>query len=185
MSLTMLLGGVRSGKSRLAVELARRSDAPVTLIASAEPGDEEMAERIRRHRAARPSSWRTIEEPLELVDALEGIPDQTIAVIDCLTLWVSNLIGRGIDDGEIERRGVEAAQLASGRPGPTIAVSNEVGLGIVPANDLARRFADTLGRVNAIWVGRASRSFLVVAGGLVAVGSPDAIFTDPILEAEP
>jgi adenosyl cobinamide kinase/adenosyl cobinamide phosphate guanylyltransferase len=180
MSLTMLLGGVRSGKSRLAVELARGSDAPVTLIATAEPGDEEMAERIRRHRAARPSSWRTIEEPLDLAPAIESVPDGTCMVIDCLTLWASNLIVRGTADGEIDSRSAAAAALAAGRLGPTIAVSNEVGWGIVPANALARRYADTLGRVNVAWVGTATRSFLVVAGGLVPVGSTDAILgVDP------
>jgi len=175
MALTVLLGGVRSGKSRLAVELARRSGAPVSFVATAEPRDAEMAERIRRHVDARPRAWRTIEEPLELLDALTSVPDDTCVVIDCLTLWVSNAIGRGSEDREIELRAREAAELAASRRGLTVVVSNEVGWGIVPANALARRYADVLGRVNGTWVRAAARSFLVVAGEVVQLAAVDDV----------
>jgi adenosylcobinamide kinase / adenosylcobinamide-phosphate guanylyltransferase len=177
MALTVLVGGARSGKSRLAVDLARGSGVPVTLIATAEPLDEEMVDRIRRHRAARPRTWGTIEAPLELAGALTQQPGEVCLVVDCLTLWISNLVHRGVGDDQIQVRAAEAAALAARRPGPTIAVTNEVGSGIVPTNALARRYADSLGQVNATWVDAAARSFLVVAGRVVPLGT-----SAPILE---
>jgi adenosyl cobinamide kinase/adenosyl cobinamide phosphate guanylyltransferase len=173
MPLTVLLGGARSGKSRIAVELGRRYGAGVTVIATGEAGDEEMAERIRRHRTARPGAWRTIEEPIELADAIGRVPEDGFLIVDCLTLWISNLVHLG--NGEVEMRAAEAARLASTRAGPTVAVTNEVGSGVVPVNALARRYADTLGRVNTIWVEAASESFLVVAGRVVPLVSADGL----------
>src|SRR5213593_3204049 len=151
MSLTHLLGGARSGKSRLASDLARRAEDQVVVIATAEALDDEMAERIRRHQEARPPEWKTIEEPIDVADALAEIPTDACVLLDCLTLWVSNLIERGLTDEEIESQAAAAARIAASRTGRAIAVSNEVGSGIVPVNALARRYADTLGRVNVIW----------------------------------
>ena len=97
--LTFLLGGARSGKSSLAVELARASEAPVVFIATGEAGDEEMAERIERHRAERPAGWTTVEEPRALADAIAATPDDACVVVDCLSLWVANTLDRGAGRG--------------------------------------------------------------------------------------
>jgi adenosylcobinamide kinase/adenosylcobinamide-phosphate guanylyltransferase len=175
MPLTVLLGGARSGKSRIAVELGRRWEGTIAVIATGEAGDEEMAERIRRHRAARPGTWRTIEEPIELADAIARVPGEWFLIVDCLTLWVSNLVDLGVDDDAVETRAAEATKLAAVREGPTVAVTNEVGSGVVPVNALARRYADTLGRVNSIWVEAATESFLIVAGRVVPLASVDAL----------
>jgi len=175
MPLTLLLGGARSGKSRLAVRLAAGSGRPVVVIATGEARDEEMAERIRRHRAQRPATWRTVEEPVELGDALAAVPEDACAVVDCLTLWVANLVGGGFGADEVEDRARRAAALAATRLSATIAVSNEVGSGVVPANHLARAYRDLLGSVNAIWAERADGAALVVAGRLLRLEAPGAL----------
>ena len=164
MALTVLLGGARSGKSRWAVHLASDSGRPVTFIATGEPGDDEMAARIRRHRAERPPEWTTVEEPTRLADALRALePDRTV-IVDCLTLWVANLLARDLGDASVREASAEAADLAAAYEGTAICVSNEVGSGIVPMTPLGRRYQDLLGEVNASWVARSSRAALVVAG---------------------
>jgi adenosyl cobinamide kinase/adenosyl cobinamide phosphate guanylyltransferase len=160
MSLVVLVGGARSGKSQLALEHAQGARAPVVFIATGEAGDEEMAERIERHKAERSADWKTIEEPVDLLGALESVPDGVTAIVDCLSLWVANLI----DTDGIEERGEAAAQIAAARTGLTVAVTNEVGLGIVPDNEIARRYRDVLGRVNAAWAAAADEAYFVVAG---------------------
>jgi adenosyl cobinamide kinase/adenosyl cobinamide phosphate guanylyltransferase len=174
MGLTFLVGGARSGKSRLAQAMALRADRPVVVIATAEAGDDEMAARIDRHRADRPPGWTTIEEPIDLDRALRSVDPAAFVVIDCLTLWVSNLLGRELADDDVATRADEAAGLAAAHAGGTVAVSNEVGMGVVPANAMARRYADLLGRVNATWAAAADRPFFVVAGRTLPLGSPDA-----------
>jgi adenosylcobinamide kinase / adenosylcobinamide-phosphate guanylyltransferase len=158
-TLVVLVGGARSGKSRLAVEWAGNAGAPVTFIATGEAGDAEMAERIEHHRRERPAEWTTVEEPVEVAEALAAVPDGDTAIVDCLSLWVANLDGNGI-----EAASGEAARAAGARAGLTIAVTNEVGLGIVPDNALARAYRDELGRVNAQWVEAADEAWFVVAG---------------------
>ncbi len=167
MPLVLLLGGVRSGKSRMAVRLAAAGGRQVVVVATGEARDEEMAERIRRHRAERPRDWQTVEEPLDLEGALAGVPEEACALVECLTLWVSNLLERSLSDPGIEDRARKAAALAASRAAGTVAVTNEVGWGVVPDNALARRFSDVLGRVNAIWAEHADRSALVVAGRIL------------------
>jgi adenosyl cobinamide kinase/adenosyl cobinamide phosphate guanylyltransferase len=162
-SLVVLLGGARSGKSAFAVRLALDAGDPVTFLATGEPSDEEMADRIRLHRAERPSGWSTVEEPLELEAAIARAPERETLVIDCLSLWVANVLERGVD-GHVEDAARAAASMAARRPGLTVAVSNEVGLGIVPVTPLGRRYRDILGRVNAGWVEVSERAFLLVAG---------------------
>jgi adenosyl cobinamide kinase/adenosyl cobinamide phosphate guanylyltransferase len=152
-TLVLYLGGARSGKSRLAVERAGASGSPVTFIATGEAGDDEMAARIELHKRERPPEWRTVEEPLDLAGALSSVPDGDTAVVDCLSLWVAN---GGGDDAALEA--------AAARNGLTIAVSNEVGMGIVPVNALAREYRDVLGRVNAAWAAAADEAWFVVAG---------------------
>jgi adenosyl cobinamide kinase/adenosyl cobinamide phosphate guanylyltransferase len=121
-----------------------------------------MAARIEAHRRERPAGWTTIEEPLDLSAALAAAPAGSAVVVDCLSLWVSNLLERGREPDDL-------APVAAARQGVTIAVSNEVGLGIVPANELARRFRDVLGRVNAAWVAASDEAFLCVAGRAIAL----------------
>jgi adenosyl cobinamide kinase/adenosyl cobinamide phosphate guanylyltransferase len=161
MSLTFLLGGARSGKSSLAVGLAAREASPVTVIATAQARDDEMAERIRRHRAERPAGWETIEEPVALAVALEAAPADATVIVDCLSLWVANVLEEDVES--LSGRAVEAAK----RRRRAIVVSNEVGLGVVPVSDLGRRYRDVLGRVNAQWAAAADEAAFVVAGKLL------------------
>ena len=141
---TLILGGARSGKSRHAETLARQSGLEVVYIATGWAGDEEMQARIARHRADRPTGWLTVEAPCALAAALEthAAPTRCL-IVDCLTLWLSNLLA----EGEERLRQERAALLDSlpGLPGRICLISNEVGLGIVPANPLARRFIDEAG----------------------------------------
>jgi adenosylcobinamide kinase / adenosylcobinamide-phosphate guanylyltransferase len=171
MSVVFLLGGARSGKSALAVELARSAGKPVVVLATAEAGDEEMAERIREHRDARPADWEVVEEPVELLAALGRVDDRATIVLDCLSLWVANMLDR---DPDVEQKARDAAVLAADREGLTIAVSNEVGLGIVPISALGRRYRDVLGRVNATWAAAADEAALVVAGRALRLDSAGA-----------
>jgi adenosyl cobinamide kinase/adenosyl cobinamide phosphate guanylyltransferase len=163
-SLTFLLGGARSGKSALATRLALDQGRPVTVIATAEARDDEMAERIRIHREERPDDWSTIEEPLALGEALGRVPPRDAIVLDCLSLWVANLLEREEDVDAYNELALTAVQA---RTAPTIAVSNEVGLGVVPASELGRRYRDLLGRVNARWVAAADEAVFVVAGRML------------------
>ena len=149
MTLVVYVGGARSGKSTLAVERAQAEGAPVTYIATGEAGDEEMAERIALHKSERPAGWRTIEEPVDVAGALASVSDTDTVIVDCLSLWVANG-GDGV--------------VPAPRAGLTIAVTNEVGLGIVPVNALARAYRDDLGRVNAAWVAASDEAYFVVAG---------------------
>jgi adenosylcobyric acid synthase len=169
MGFVLLLGGARSGKSALAVRLAVESGLPVTVIATATAGDEEMAERIRRHRASRPASWKTVEEPVDLLGSIRSAQMGDFLVVDCLTLWVTNLLGAGHDEGEFEQLIEPVVRELSGRRG--VVVSNEVGMGIVPANELARRFRDVLGFVNTRFASGAERAVLMVAGRAVELAS--------------
>lgn len=165
MALTFLVGGARSGKSSLAVRLASDWDGPVVFVATAEARDDgELAARIAQHRLERPTAWQTVEEPLDLVGELGRLPESAFVVIDCLTLWAANALEAGWRDEEVERAAADAAVLAAGRASPTVAVSNEVGMGVVPATALGRSFRDLQGRVNTVFATHADRACLVVAG---------------------
>lgn len=164
MPYTFLLGGARSGKSSLAVRLATAVGAPVVVVATADGRDDEMAKRIRAHRASRPAAWETVEAPLGLLETIRGIHDDACVILDCLTLWVSNALEAGASEDEIDGEAREIASVLARRSGPSVIVSNEVGLGIVPANELARTYRDVLGRVNASFAEQASRSYFVLAG---------------------
>jgi adenosylcobinamide kinase / adenosylcobinamide-phosphate guanylyltransferase len=185
MPLTLLLGGARSGKSALAARLAGRWDGPVTVVVTGQARDAEMAERIRRHRAGRPGHWRTVEAPREPEAALAAAPADTFVVLDCLTLWVANLTEQGLDDGRVEAMARSAAATAAARAAPTVAVSNEVGAGIVPADALSRRYRDLLGQVNAIWAAASDQALLLVAGRAVPLLDPlDLVGPDPAADAD-
>lgn len=172
MSLTLLLGGARSGKSRLAVRMASAGDRAVVFLATAVPEDADMAARIARHREERPGSWTTLEDVADLAETLAGIDPEATVVVDCLTMWVASLLDLG--DADVLDRARRAAAVAASRPGPTIAVSNEVGMGIVPGIAVARRYRDLLGRVNTLWAETASRVLLVVAGRTLELEAWDA-----------
>lgn len=178
MALTLLTGGARSGKSHLAVQMASASGAPVVFVATARPSDADMSARIARHRAARPPGWHTIEEPLDLTGALDRARGGVV-VVDCLTLWVSNMMLEGIATATIAKRGAEAASAAVSRSGDTIAVTNEVGSGVHPRSDLGRDFRDLLGCVNALWAASSGRSFLVVAGRILPLQDPHGAVEGP------
>lgn len=173
--LTLILGGARSGKSDLAQRLALTSGAAVTFIATMEPGDDELRAKVAAHRASRPGDWLTVEEPLAVEDAIARAPTGTV-VVDCLTLWVTNLLLARIDPehdvvpdapaltAEISGRAAALARAALAHDGDVIAVSNEVGLGLVPPYAAGRVFRDALGAVNREMAARADRVYLAVAG---------------------
>jgi adenosyl cobinamide kinase/adenosyl cobinamide phosphate guanylyltransferase len=171
MPLTVLLGGARSGKSSLAVARARALAAPVVFVATAETLDAEMEERVARHRAERDAAWTTVEEPLHPERALAAVPPEACVVLDCLSLWVANLVQRDVPEEELVRRSRQAAVEAAARPGVTLVVSNEVGMGVVPEFELGRRYRDALGRVNAAWAAEAQEALLVVAGRTLELGA--------------
>lgn len=166
---TLVIGGARSGKSRFAEALARRSGLARVYIATATAFDDEMRERIAQHRADRArDGWRTVEEPLELAGALrhEATPGR-IVLVDCLTLWLTNVMLGGAAERQQGDAAVACSRLAAILPdlaGPVVFVSNEVGSGIVPDNKLARDFRDAQGRLNQAVAEACDRVVLVAAG---------------------
>lgn len=176
MASCLVLGGARSGKSAYALDLARRSGLSPVYLATATVWDDEMRARIDRHREERNDSWRTVEEPLALVAALQReAAERVVVLVDCLTLWLSNVMLAGLDAN------AETAALIAAFPGlqgPVVLVSNEVGSGIVPDNTLARAFRDAQGRLNQA-VARACDGVVLVTAGLPIVLKPGA---PPLLE---
>jgi adenosylcobinamide kinase/adenosylcobinamide-phosphate guanylyltransferase len=164
---TLVLGGARSGKSTHAEKLVTGSlygapPQPAVYIATAEAGDVEMATRIMAHRTRRGSGWTTIEEPLRLGEALQAAAAHGRPVlVDCLTLWLSNLMGAGAD---LDEAADELVLALDGFGQPVVLVSNEVGLGVVPETPLGRSFRDAQGRLNMRMAGRADRVILMAAG---------------------
>jgi adenosylcobinamide kinase/adenosylcobinamide-phosphate guanylyltransferase len=156
----LLLGGARSGKSRIAQTRAEALPGELVYIATGEALDAEMAERIARHRAERGARWRTVEAPLDLPEAIrrEGVG---VLLVDCLTLWLSNLILGEHDIAAATDRLLAALDTARST---VLLVSNEVGMGIVPENALARRFRDEAGRLNQRVAAAADEVLLVAAG---------------------
>jgi adenosylcobinamide kinase/adenosylcobinamide-phosphate guanylyltransferase len=145
-TITLVLGGARSGKSRHAERLALESGLAPVYLATAQAQDDEMARRIAAHRARRGPAWRTVEEPLDLVGALrrECAP-QRIVLVDCLTLWLTNLMVAG---REVEAESARLLEALPGLSGPVVLVSNEVGQGVVPDNVMARQFLDHAGSLH-------------------------------------
>jgi len=184
--LILILGGARSGKSTFAERLAAGSGKTVTFIATATDGDEEMHQRIIRHKASRPQDWHTIEEPLDLAGAVQTAFQLTdVALLDCMTLWLGNMVLQKHEKLQSDEQEQSALQISSDQlnelalqlieelltvlqnaeAGKTlIVVSNEVGLGIVPAYPLGRIYRDTLGYVNQRLALDADRVYLMVAG---------------------
>jgi adenosylcobinamide kinase/adenosylcobinamide-phosphate guanylyltransferase len=159
---TLVLGGARSGKSDFAERVTVTHPRGCVYVATAEIGDDEMAERVRKHRTRREAHWRTVEAPLEIGPAIVAETEQGAAVlVDCLTLWLSNLLAAGRDPGKETEALIRALGQAGG---PVVFVSNEVGLGIVPDNALARAFRDHVGRLNQRIAAVANDVFFVAAG---------------------
>jgi adenosylcobinamide kinase / adenosylcobinamide-phosphate guanylyltransferase len=176
--LILILGGARSGKSTFAEQLARRSERSVAFIATATAGDDDMQGRIQRHQAARSQDWHTIEEPLDLAHAVQAAAEVAdVLLLDCITLWVSNWLfaQEGIDDEEVVSERyyagalaqidalLEAFSLLDGQK-TLVVVTNEVGLGIVPAYALGRIYRDVLGLVNQRLAAASECVYLMVAG---------------------
>ena len=162
MSLTFILGGARSGKTRHALARARQlSQGPLIMIATAQALDAEMAQRIARHQAERDEAWTTIEAPLDLAGAVRGLSADDVAVIDCLTLWLTNQMLAEADIGPAVADLVDALARS---PAALVVISNEVGQGIVPDNALARRFRDEAGWMHQKVAAAADRVEAVMAG---------------------
>ena len=171
MSLTVLVGGARSGKSTLAVEIGQRFDGTVTFVATAPRSDADMERRIDRHIAERPGDWVTVEEQIDLVAAIDSAAPGLI-IIDCLTLWTSNLMWADRSHEEVHELATQTVTSAISFPGHVVIVTNEVGLGIVPDNELARSYRDLHGRVNQQFVDRADRALHLVAGRATPLVDP-------------
>lgn len=160
-SLTFVLGGARSGKSGHAEALIAAHPPPWTYIATAQALDEEMSERIAHHRTRRDGRWQTLDAPLDLAAVLAAMPAGRPVLIDCLTLWLTNVM---LAEGDIEAECRSLADTLARPSGPWVAVANEVGLGIVPGNALARRFRDAAGRLNQMVAAKADRVLFMAAG---------------------
>lgn len=168
-------GGARSGKSTFAERLAATSGRPVSYVATMQPGDDELRDRVERHRAQRPADWRTIDAPLDVVGAVRAAPSDACVLLDCLSLWVTNHLME-LDTEEpttedataleatIDREVDVLLDAARIREGVLIAVTNEVGSGLVPPYPLGRVYRDLLGRVNQRVSRSADRAWLLVSG---------------------
>jgi adenosylcobinamide kinase/adenosylcobinamide-phosphate guanylyltransferase len=193
--LTLILGGARSGKSDLAQRMAAASGRDVVVIATMQPGDDEMRAKVAAHQASRPAGWRTVEEPIEVEREIAAAGSETCVVVDCATLWVTNLLLRRFDlesdavadasaiIDEIVRASEALAARAAAHDGDVVIVSNEVGLGLVPAYPAGRAFRDALGAVNRIIAARADRVYFVVAGLAVEMKALGALPLDAFGEA--
>lgn len=161
-----VLGGARSGKSRYAVDSAKKSGKKTVFIATATALDEEMKERIRLHKISRPKAWGLVEEPLNLNGVILGLkPAYHAAIIDCVGLWVSNLLMADMKDGAIEKSIEELTQsIFKAKVGLMIMVSNEVGGGVVPGDPLSRRFRDLVGLANQKIAAKADEVIVMQAG---------------------
>ena len=178
MSSLFVLGGARSGKSRYAIA-AQPSRGRVTFIATARGVDEDMAVRIARHQAERPSHWTTVEEALDVPARLDDVPRTDAVVIDCITVWISNLMLRGDADEAILAAGDGLARRLAGCAFDVTLVSNEVGEGVHPPTEAGLRFRDLLGQVNQRLAAASDRVVLMVAGLPLMLKSP-ALHANPV-----
>jgi adenosylcobinamide kinase / adenosylcobinamide-phosphate guanylyltransferase len=163
--LILVLGGARSGKSRYAESIIVALPPPWVYVATAEAGDDEMAARIKAHRARRHAAWQTVETPGDLAGALAASGTKPV-LVDCLTLWLSNLL---LGDANIDKEMDELELSLASRRAATVLVTNEVGSGIVPEHPLGRRFRDLQGIINQRIAARADRVILMVAGLPLAI----------------
>ena len=163
--ITLILGGARSGKSQFALKLAQKTARSVVFIATATVSDREMRRRIKLHRKNRPSYWKTIEEPKKLSFLVKRISKKTdLIIIDCMTIFISNLILEGKSDYSIQNEVNSALRTIRKSGFNSLIVSNEVGMGIVPDNPLARRFRDLAGKINQSIAAASDEAYLMVSG---------------------
>lgn len=161
---TVLLGGARSGKSDLAVKLGEAWPNEVIIAATAEAGDDDMAQRISRHQAERPADWGVIEAPLLSAQEVVSVNPAALLIVDCITLLVSNLLHADKTEAQIDEHASILSHALVSRPSPTIVVTNEVGLGVHPTSELGRQYRDVLGRYNKRLADRAETTLFVAAG---------------------
>ena len=159
----LITGGARSGKSTLAVNIGRSHLGKVIFIATAPNLDDDMSERITRHQLERPD-WETIEEECEILSHLKRGKSGDLLIVDCITLWVSNLLFHGKTEKEIIEAAIEISQVARTSPCAFVMVTNEVGMGIHPETDLGREYRDLLGKVNQILVKESTKALFVISG---------------------
>ena len=171
--LTLLLGGVRSGKTSLAVDIAHRDGRSVTYLATSPriAGDRDLAARIENHRSERPEHWTTVEEELELAAEIAAA-GTGVVVVDCLTTWVANQLHHGVCHEAIRANATAAATAARNSSGHVVVVTNEVGMGIHPPSEVGRRYRDLLGWANQEFAHHADRSLLLVAGRALPLSDP-------------
>ena len=178
--LTFLVGGARSGKSTLAVQMGEHHGGPVHFLATAEAFDDDLRDRIARHRAERPDGWTTEEVPVELADAVLAVPADSFLIVDCLTVWLANLMvhapAQSGTGGFVEHHVARLADALRHRAGvthaPIVVVSNEVGMGVHPESPMGRDYRDHLGRTNQLVAAVADRSLLMVAGRALRLDNP-------------
>ena len=170
MGVTLYTGGCRSGKSSLALEMARETSENVCFIATCVPQDDEMRLRVKKHQEARPAGWQLIEEPIAVGDAISKVDSSAypIILVDCLTLWICNLMCEEknslITEEEIAAQAEKLVDSAKQYGGEVIFVSNEVGMGIMPANAMSRNYADLAGRCNQVVAKGANKVIFVSCG---------------------
>jgi adenosylcobinamide kinase/adenosylcobinamide-phosphate guanylyltransferase len=168
---TFLVGGVRSGKSTLAVEIGQRYDGQVVFVATAEPFDDETRFRVARHRAERPA-WPVVEAPVDLATAIASSDGDALLIVDCLTVWVGNLGQSGETADKAIARASEVVAALVSRAGPAVVVSNEVGMGVHPSTAVGRAYRDVLGTVNQVFARAADRTLLLFAGRALLLVDP-------------
>jgi adenosylcobinamide kinase/adenosylcobinamide-phosphate guanylyltransferase len=162
---TLLLGGARSGKSDLAVRLATSWSGAVTFVATAQAdGDGDLGARIARHRAERPGHWTTVEAARDVPAAVRAVDVECLVVLDCVTVWISNLMVDGLDEDGADATADDLLAALRVRSAPSLVVTNEVGMGVHPSSELGRAYRDVLGRVNRRLADGCDRAVLVVAG---------------------
>lgn len=160
-----ITGGVRSGKSQFALKLAQNFPGPKAYLATAQALDNEMAERIQRHKKNRPKDWQTLEEPLQLAEVIQEYGDRfRLILLDCLTLWISNCLMAKWEEKKILKGAAQLLKVSRGKRCSVIFVSNEVGLGIVPDNPSARAFRDLSGLIHQRVARQADEVYLMVSG---------------------
>ncbi len=164
----LVLGGASSGKSKSGLSLAaagRSRLTPRAFVATAQPFDREMTRKITRHRAARGESWHTEEVPIDLVTWFQKHgPSYRVIVLDCITLWISNLVGQGFQDQEVLDLARDLSREIRSLSARVVIISNELGLGLVPAQRQSRRFRDLAGRVNQVLANDADEAYFVISG---------------------
>lgn len=175
---TLILGGARSGKSDLAVQLGVAWGGPVTFVATCEPGDDDsLASRIARHRADRPSSWRTVEDAIAVPETVHRSPIGSLVIVDCVSLWIARLLMDGLTEDDATQRASALSRACAVRDAPVLLVSNEVGLGVHPSTPLGSEFRDVLGRANRCLADAANRSVLLIAGRVLRLTPVEEVFS--------